>query len=157
MNTAGKNGFTLIEVMIAASIMIILAVGTLAVFSHAARINAGNNMRSQAQSVLQQEIEYYRSLRFVPGAETTADLSNHRSADLYAGTVSRPARTSSDGQVFNMSVTITNLTPSTEERLVRYKEIRITATPVIPEGSRPGWLSDANLRTDVTFQRVRAN
>ena len=153
------KGFTLIEVMIAASIMIILAVGTLAVFSYAARINAGNNLRSQAQSVLQQEIEYYRSLRFVPGAETVADLVNHRSTDLYAGTVTRPARTSADGQVFNISVTVINIAPpSTEERLCRYKEIRITAVPVIPEGARPGWLSDANLGTkNVSFQRVRAN
>ncbi len=44
----GVKGFTLIEVMIAASIMIILSVGTLAVYSHASRINAGNNLRSQA-------------------------------------------------------------------------------------------------------------
>lgn len=154
----GQNGFTLIEVMVAASIMIILVVGILTVFSYSAKINAGNNLRSQAQSVLQQEAEYYRTLRFVPGAETDADLPNHRSTDLHAGTVARPSRTSADGQVFNISVTVTNVaSPSIIERLCRYKEIRITAVPAIPEGARPGWLSNANLRTDVSFQRVRTN
>jgi len=39
----------------------------------------------QALSVLQTEVEYYRSLKFVPGLQTTADLPNHRVTDLYAG------------------------------------------------------------------------
>src|SRR6188768_339013 len=90
-------GFTLVEVIIAAGIMIILCIGTLSVFTHAVKVNTGNNLRSQAQSVLQQEVEYYRSLKFVPGAQTTADLTNHRLAEIYAGTISRPARTAADG------------------------------------------------------------
>ncbi|MBA3352180.1 MAG: type II secretion system protein, partial [Blastocatellia bacterium] len=63
-NRPGRaGGFTLIEVILAGGIMIILCVGTLTVFSHAVRINSGNNLRAQAQSVLQEEVEYYRSLR----------------------------------------------------------------------------------------------
>ena len=46
--------------------MIVLCVGTLTVFSYAVRINRGNNLRTQALSVLQLEVEYYRSLKFVP-------------------------------------------------------------------------------------------
>ncbi|HEX3100986.1 MAG TPA: type II secretion system protein, partial [Pyrinomonadaceae bacterium] len=101
------DGFTLVEVLIAGAIMIILCVGILTVFSYAVKVNSGNNLRIQAQSVLQQEVEYYRSLKFVPGAETTADLPNHRRPELYGSsagiTYTRPQRTAADGQVFNIT------------------------------------------------------
>lgn len=160
-----QNGFTLIEVIIAGAIMIILCIGTMTVFTHAVKINSGNNLRSQAQSVLQAEVEYYRSLKFVPGAQTTADLPNHRNSDLYGSpdpgtTITRPQRTSSDGQVFNLTVVVKNLqyaTGGNDEAHCTFKEITVTAVPVLAESSRPGWVSNANLRTNVTFQRVRAN
>src|SRR5687768_248714 len=151
----GDEGFTLIEVIIAAGLMIILSVGTLTVFTHAVRINRGNNLRSQAQTVLQQEVEYYRGLKFVPGLETVADLNNHRHTDIRVGSRTRPQRTSSDGRVFNIDVTVTNLASGpagTDEHVCRYKEITITATPAVAE---TGWL--ANLNTNVTIQRVRIN
>jgi prepilin-type N-terminal cleavage/methylation domain-containing protein len=151
--TWSRRGFTLVEVIVAASIMIILCVGTVTVYTYVIRVNQGNNLRSQAQSVLQAEAEYYRSLKFVPGSETSGDLVNHRSADLYAGTHNRPNRTSADGQAFTLTVTVTNIAPpSTVEELTRFKEITIVAAPV---NARTGWLS--NLNTTLTLQRVRAN
>ncbi len=151
--TRRSNGFTLIEVMVAASIMIILSVGLLSVFSYVTKINRGENLRMQALSVLQKEIEHYRSLKFIPGAQTTADLNNHRSLELRAGTHTRPPKTSSDGRVFNITVTVVNIAPpSTAEELCRFKQITITAVPQVAE---EGWL--ANLRTNVTIQRVRSN
>jgi len=140
-------GFTLIEVIVAAGLMIILCIGTLTVFTHAIKINQGNNLRSQAQSVLQQEAEYYRSLRFVPVGSD---------AGLNAGTPTRPNRASSDGTVFTISVTITNKPLVTgvasTDATVTLKEIQITAAPLV---ARTGWLS--NLGTNMTIQRVRAN
>lgn len=142
------SGFTLVEVLIAASIMIILCVGTLSVFSYAVKINAGNNLRSQALTVLQAEVEYYRSLKFVRNT-TVSDTQ------LYAGNYTRPQRTSADGTVFNITVTITNVThtgsPATEANCT-LKEIRINTVMANPQ---PGWL--ANMRTDLTVYRVRAN
>jgi type II secretory pathway pseudopilin PulG len=147
------NGFTLVEVMVAASIMIILCVGLLTVFSYVTKINRGENLRMQALSVLQKEVEHYRSLKFIPGAQTTTDLNNHRSLELRAGTHTRPPKTSSDGRVFNITVTVVNIAPpSTAEEFCRFKEITITAVPQVAE---QGWL--ANLRTNVTIQRVRSN
>lgn len=148
-----QTGFTIVEVIVAASIMIVLCVGILSVFSYVVKINRGENLRAQALSVLQAEVEYYRSIKFVPGAETAADLNNHRNLELRAGTHTRPPRTSADGRVFNITVTVVNVAPpSTVEELCRYKEIRIVAVPQVAEN---GWL--ANLRTDVTIQRVRSN
>jgi len=139
------RGFTLIEVMVAASIMIILCVGVLSVFSFAVQINAGNNLREQAQTVLQKEVEYYRSLKFVPN-QTQTD------AGLVAGTYSRPDRTSEDGTVFHLNVQITNVSADTTEAGCTLKQITVNASPATP---RTGWLAD--LRTNVTFQRVRSN
>lgn len=148
-----ESGFSLVEVIIAGTIMIILSVGLLTVFDYTIRINRGENLRMQALTVLQAEVEHYRSLKFVPGAGTDADLNTHRAAELRAGTHNRPQRTSEDGSIFfNITVTVENLPPGTEEKDCVFKEIKIEATPAIAE---QGWL--ANLQTDVTIQRVRSN
>ncbi|HEY8558831.1 MAG TPA: prepilin-type N-terminal cleavage/methylation domain-containing protein [Pyrinomonadaceae bacterium] len=144
-----KKGFTLIEVLIAASIMIILCVGTLSVFSYAVKINTGNNMRSQALTVLQAEVEYYRSLKFVrdPASSDT---------QLYANTYTRPQRLSADNIPFNTTVIITNKGYSDPANPIEanctLKEIKITTVMANPQS---GWLS--NLQTDLTIYRVRAN
>lgn len=162
-----NRGFTIPEVIVAGVILIIICIGTAQTFIFATRINRGNNLRMQALSVLQQEVEYYRSLKFVPGAELAgAPLDLHRPMEIRgsaAGTTHiRPIRTSKDGQQFNLTVVVTNLTPTTgspavpvAEHLIKYKRIQITATPVIAQSE--GWLSNANLSTTVTLERVRSN
>lgn len=146
------DGFTLVEVVVAASIMIILSVGLLSVFSYVTKINRGENLRMQALSVLQKEIEFYRSKKFKP-AGTDAALNGGTYPNL------RTAE-SEDGRIFNISVTIDNdpytagiqTSANVAEANCKFKEIQITATPQIAE---TGWL--ANLRTNVTIQRVRGN
>lgn len=56
--TSRTRGFTIPEVIVAGSIMIVLCVGTLSVFSYVVRINRGNALRMQALSVLQAKVEY---------------------------------------------------------------------------------------------------
>lgn len=150
-----SSGFTLPEVLVAATIMIIIAVGVLSVFSYVVRINRGENLRSQALSVMQKEIEHYRSLKFVPNSSglTSAELNGR--AETLIGT-----DTSADGQVFNLYVTIDNdpsaLAPgvqTTGNDTTNLKEITIEARPATPQTDV--WLQ--NLRTNVTFQRVRSN
>jgi len=144
-----EKGFTLIEVLTAASIMIILCVGTVSVFAYAIKINIGNNMRSQALTVLQAEAEYYRSLKFVPGTDVTAP-------ELYAGTYNRGTRESADHTSFTVTVTITNKsylgTETPAESTCTLKEITINTVMTNPQ---PGWL--ANLQTNLTILRVRSN
>jgi len=142
-------GFSLVEVIIAGIVMIILCIGTMTVFTHAVKINRGNNLRSQAQTVLQQEAEFYRSLKFIPiGSDT----------QLNGGTYDNVrTRTTPDGRAFYVSVTIDNdpyaagLQTGSESNC-KFKEIKITTVPVAPES---GWLSDLN--TTITLQRVRTN
>jgi prepilin-type N-terminal cleavage/methylation domain-containing protein len=156
-----SGGFTLIEVIIACSIMVILCVGTLTVFSHASKINTGNNLRAQAQSVLQLEAEYYRGLKFIPiGSDsalnggTYTNVRERSGADCPVGVDPPP-----DVCLFRVSVVIDN-NPSTtaidtgNESTCKFKQIKITAVPKI---ARAGWLASASLNTNLVIQRVRAN
>ncbi len=155
-SSAGATGFTIPEVIIAGTLMIILCVGTLSVFAYVVKINRGNNLRIQALSVLQAKVEYYRSLKFVPGLETAIDLPNHRNTDLYAGAHTLSSITTPDGRVFNITANVTNAVPVSgpnDEANCEFKTITITAVPLVTE--REAWLQ--NLRTNVTIQRVRSN
>jgi len=140
------SGFTIPEVIIAGTIMIILCVGTLTVFTTAVRYNRGNNLRMQALSVLQLEAEFYRGMKFVPvGSDARLNANTYTNVRQ---------RTSADGRVFNISVVITNIDPpASSEADVNLKQLHIQATPVVTESE--GWLQD--LGTDITIQRVRSN
>ncbi|PYS91792.1 MAG: hypothetical protein DMF62_01820 [Acidobacteria bacterium] len=146
-----SDGFTLPEVLVAATIMIVLAVGTLSVFSYVVRINRGENLREQALSVMQKRVERLRSLKFVPNASglTSAELNACPRTQV---TVGGPFF-SADGREFDLFVTITNLPSGTTDATTNLKEITIEAKPTIAE--RDAWLQQ--LDTSVTFQRVRSN
>jgi len=146
------KGFTLVEVIIAASIMIVLCVGILSVFSYVVKINRGENLRMQALSVLQQDVEFYRSLKFIPvGSDAQLNGGNYPNVRT---------RTSADNRVFKISVTIDNdpytagiqTSANVAEANCKFKEIKIVA---VPQTAETGWL--ANLRTEVVIQRVRSN
>jgi type II secretory pathway pseudopilin PulG len=147
----GQQGFTLIEAIVASTIMIILCVGVLTVFEQVIKLNRGNNIRSQALTILQKEVELYRAMKFVPVNPDPA----------LAGRVKTTTKTnipSADGTRFNIAVTIDNnpyapgvqTSADVAEGLCQFKEITIEATLTNPEA---GWLAD--LSTEVSFQRVR--
>ena len=150
---SNDRGFTLVEVIVAGGVMIVLCVGILSVFSYVVKMNRDENFRMQSLSVMQQEVEYYRSLKFVP---------NNSPNELNGGTYSNVrTRTSANGRVFNISVTIDNdpytvglqTNAQVADATCTFKEITITAAPQIAElaGS---W--NATPQT-ISIQRVRYN
>jgi len=142
-----EAGFTIPEVIVAAVILIIICVGTLETFTFATRINRGNYLRMQALSVLQKNVEYYRSLKFVPVGSD---------AQMLEGTYNLGTQTSADGRAFTVTATVVNLPAvDTTDAACTLKQITITAYPTTQENE--GWLSNTSLNTRVTFQRVRAN
>ncbi len=150
MRIEKDSGFTIPEVIIAGTIMIVLCVGILTAFSFAVKMNRGNNLRMQALAVLQKEVEEFRSFKFIPvGSDlrlNAGDYQNYKTGIM--------APEASDGQRFNISVSITNVDPSgSNESAVRLKQIFIKAQPVVNQSE--GWLQ--NLGTEVTIQRVRSN
>lgn len=142
-----EAGFTLIEVVIASSIMLVLVVGVLSVFSYATNINRANNIRSQALTILQNQAEYYRSLNFKRGSVSTV---------LNAGTYTVGERVSADGTRFTVTAVIENL-PNTSggaapaDAAVTLKRITIEAQPVADKGT---WFGG---KTNLVILRVKAN
>ena len=147
----GEAGFTLVEVIVAGVIMVILCAGILSVFSYFVNINRGENFRMQSLSVLQQEVEYYRSLKFVPNGSPNA---------LNGGPyINVRQRTSADGRVFNITVVIdndpyTNGVQTGGDATCKFKEIRITAAPAVAEKA-DSW--NTTPETTIAIQRVRYN
>ena len=153
-------GFTLPEVIVAGAIMIILCVGILTVYSHVIKLNRGNYIRLQALTVLQREVEEFRSFRFVPGT-TDARLIANSYPNYKTGVLSTNpdgvVGNADDGIPFNISVDISNdpsgnLDPDPAEDVCEFKQITIRA---VMQNAQQGWLSQLN--TEVTIQRVRSN
>jgi type II secretory pathway pseudopilin PulG len=146
-----QSGFTLVETIMACIVMIILCVGLFTVFDHVIRLNRGNDIRSQALTVLQKEVEFYRALKYVP-------VGSDPLLDGHSLITTRTNVPSADGTLFDIDVTVDNdpytagIQTSADggEADCRFKEITITARP---SNAQTGWLAD--LKTKIVFQRVR--
>ena len=150
----GEEGFTLVEVIVAGTILITLCVGTIVIFGQAIVLNRGNDIRMQALTVLQRQVEFYRSLKYQPIGPDPL-LNGHTQTTVATGIPS------ADGTLFDVEVTIDNdpytagIQTATSGSPVlevncKFKEITIVAKQHNPQS---GWLQD--LKTTVTFRRVR--
>jgi prepilin-type N-terminal cleavage/methylation domain-containing protein len=144
-----ESGFSLVEVIIALLVFLIVLLGVFGTFVYAINYNAGNNARSQALTVLQQEAELIRSKKFTPSFPTSPD------PDLTGGTKNPKSATSEDGNKFNVQVVIDD-DPFTDGLQVNnattIKEITVTVTLQSPT---PGW--QTAVPASVIMRRVRAN
>lgn len=146
--TNRQAGFSLIEVVVALLVMTVFLLGSLAVFTYAVQYNRGNNLRSQAITVLQKEAEVYRSDKFVP---------SYTHPDLVAGTKTAKDAQSADNSWFTVSTTVDNDPATggiqtTNESTTTLKEIKITVTP---KYATANW--EKAVVTTATIQRVRGN
>jgi type II secretory pathway pseudopilin PulG len=146
-----EGGFTIPEIIVAGTILIILSVGVLTVFLQSIKLNRGNDIRMQALTVMQKQVEFYRALKYQPVAPDP--LLNGHVEQLTATGVP-----SANGTLFDVRVTIDNdpytagiqTSANVPEAGCKFKEITIRVTPHDPQ---EGWLQ--NLSTTVTFRRVR--
>lgn len=147
-----EEGFSLIEVTVAILIMTIMMMGVLTVFTYTIQYNRGNNLRSQALSVLQQEAELYRSGKFTPSVTDP---------ELMGGAKPLKTVSSADGTVFLVNASVDN-DPNTggvqtSESLASgkpctLKEITLKISPANKESD---WIVADN--TGLIIQRVRSN
>ena len=156
-----EDGFTLVEVIIALVILMISVMGIFAVFTYATIYNTGNSMRSQALSILQQEVERFRSAKFTPTITDnyTPGTPDDGRRDLRGGTKAARTETAINGTTYTVQTIVDNdpFTPlvqnDTDVPNPKLKEITITVTP---QSSTPGsWVVANPVR--VVFRRVRAN
>jgi len=143
---SAQGGFSLVEVVVALVVFLILLLGLVAVFTYAVSYNAGNNARSQALAVLQQEVELYRSAKYTPRATDSS---------LTGGTKTPKPATSADGNKFKIQTVIDD-NPSTTavdvNAATTLKEITVTVTS---ESSTPGWQTAVPAKA--VLRRARAN
>jgi prepilin-type N-terminal cleavage/methylation domain-containing protein len=142
-----EDGFSLIEVIIAMVVLLVALLGVFLTFTYAVNYNAGNNSRSQALSILQQEVEQLRSAKFTPGVTDTT---------LTGGTKNPKIITSADGSRFRVQITVDD-DPATKnvievDNARTLKEITVTVTS---ESPTPGW--QTAIPATVFLRRVRSN
>ena len=124
-----KNGFTLVEVIIAMVIFLVVILGIFAAFTYAVAFNSGNSKRSQALSVLQREVEQMRSAKFTP---TSTDST------LTGGVKAERTVTSSDNFVYRINVTVDDdpFTDGIQTNAAKtIKEVTIVVTPQAVNGA----------------------
>lgn len=145
--TTPENGFTLIEVAFALVIILIALLGVVFTFTYVINYNAGNNVRSQALAVLQQEVEQLRSGKFTP---TITD------SDLTGGIKAPKAVSPPGGGQFTINVVVDNnpLVAGVQDESVptTLKEITVTASLAAPS---PGWQTAVPAK--IILRRTRAN
>jgi len=157
-----ENGFSLIEVIIALVILMVAVLGIFAAFTFATTYNAGNSRRSQALSVLQEEVELLRSAKFTrdsPPDNFAATSPDTGRRDLTGGEkAAKTVVSKGDGGSYTVKTIIDN-DPFTEGIQTEIqvlkptlKEITVTVTPQTVNGS---WVT--GYPTKFVFRRVRGN
>ena len=148
MASKGEGGFSLVEITIALVILMVVVMGVFAAFTYSTVYNTGNSRRSNALSVLQEEVETMRTLKFNPPPAVVAP-------ELAGGVKASRTRTGPDGATYLVDVTVDD-DPFTDgiqtDATKTIKEITLAITPL---GSANTWVT-AN-RTQVIFRRVRSN
>lgn len=147
-NTKTSAGFTLVEVVVAMVVMSIMLLGTLAVFTYAVQYNRGNNMRSQALTVLQKRAELFRSAKFTSLGVTDLELAGGEYTT--EDSISYPEQ-----MKFTIKITVDD-DPFTDGLQVlakpTLKEIKLE---VRPKNAQSAWESAVVSRA--VIQRVRGN
>lgn len=148
---SNESGFSLVEVICAQVILLIALLGVFVTFTYSVNYNAGNSSRSQALSLLQEEVEQIRSKKFTSAPNGTDSY-------LYGGVKADRHITAYNGNKFKIAVSIDNnpATPavidSNNELITTIKQIAITVTLDSPT---PGW--QTAVPATVILQRVRGN
>ncbi len=144
-----EAGFTLVETTCAMVIILVALLGVAFSFTYAINYNAGNQSRSQALAVLQQEVEQMRAAKFTP---TVTD------ATLAGGTQATRAVMTPTGTRFAVLVSVDNdpftagIQTDTDVPSPTLKEVRITTQLASPS---PGW--QTAVPSTIVLRRVRAN
>jgi Tfp pilus assembly protein PilV len=141
-----EDGSSLVEVIVAITILLVALLGVFASLTYAINYNSGNNARSQALAVLQQEIEQMRSKKFTPSL-TDSELTGGVKTDKTVVT--------SDGNKFKVSVTIDDDPFTTGVQTDITKTIKEITVAVALDRPTPGW--QTAVPATVILRRTRSN
>ena len=143
-----EDGFSIVEVVAAMAILLVALLGIFVSFTYAVTYNAGNNSRSQALAILQQEVEQMRSKKFTPTPTVTDSI-------LSGGVKPTKLVTLPNGNRFNVDITVDD-DPLTDDVQINsattFKEITVKVTLDRPT---PGW--QTAVPAIVVLRRTRSN
>jgi type II secretory pathway pseudopilin PulG len=149
IDLTSESGITLIETTCALVIILIALLGVAFSFTYAINYNAGNQSRSLALAVLQQEVEQMRAAKFTPYV-TDAILAGGNRVDRTV--------TGNTGTPFIVSITVDNdpvasgIQNDVDVPNPTIKEVNITTRLANPA---PGW--QIAIPSTIVLRRVRAN
>ena len=146
--STSEGGFSLIEAVIALLVLMIAVLGVFGAFTYSTVYNSGNNKRSQALSVMQQEVEVLRSLKFNP-------LPAVVDPDLAGGVKPTKIVTAADNARYAVDISVDDdpFTAGVQTDAAKaIKEIMVTVTPIRGTDT---WVNANATRT--IFRRVCSN
>ena len=146
-----QKGFSLVEVTIAMVICLVVMLGLVTVFTFAVSYNAGNNSRSQALAIMQQQVELARSAKFTRN-KTDPPGSKF---DMSGGVKTAKIINGADGGRFRVEISVDDdpTTPAIDiNSATTLKEIIISVTLDSPS---PGW--QTAIPAKVVLRRTKAN
>ncbi len=145
-HNSDEKGFSLIEVVIALTILLIALLGVLTTITYAITYNTGNSLRSQSLAVMQQQIEILQSAKYNP---TVTD-------QILSGGLKSPAVVkSADGNIFRVEIAVDDNPFAAGVQTDSAKTLKEISIVVTPETSVGGWQNSAAAK--VTIRRVRGN
>ena len=124
-----RTGFTIIEVAIASTILILSIIGTLVIASHSMLVLQSVREFSRANQILQQKMEDIRLLRFTDIQSLPSTFTDpNDTKNMYAGTITKQTyETDTGGNVVALKVTLT-LTWKGRNSLVRTQDLSTVFT-----------------------------
>ena len=141
-----EQGFSLIETVIALTILLPALMGVLVTITYAINYNSGNSLRSQSLAVLQQQVEILQSAKFNP---TVIDQV------LTGGTKLPVVVKNSDGKNFRVEISVDDDPLTAGIQTDSGKTLKEISVKVFPENSFAGW--QTSVPATAVLRRVRGN
>lgn len=151
VNKLGQNGFSLVEVTIAMVVCLVVMLGLVTVFTFAVSYNAGNNSRSQALAIMQQQVELARSAKFT--RNKTDDDPNR--FDLTGGTKAAKIINGADGGRFRVDISVDDDPTTTAIDTNSTTTLKEIIVSVKLDSPSPGW--QTAIPAKVILRRTRSN
>ncbi|MDH3494826.1 MAG: prepilin-type N-terminal cleavage/methylation domain-containing protein [Acidobacteriota bacterium] len=141
-----EKGFSLIEVVLALVVLLVALLGVFLAFTWAIIYNAGNNSRSQALAIMQQQVEKMRSGKFTP---TVIDSA------LSGGV--QPVKTVilPNNNRFRVNIVVDDDPFAAGVQVDNTTTVKEVTVAVSLDRPTPGW--QASVPAVVILRRVRAN
>lgn len=140
----GQRGFSLIEVLIALTILLIALLGVFYTFTYAVNYNFGNSLRIQAIEIIQKELETLQCAKFSANGIDQSLLGGEKTPKLV---------TTADGNNFLVQIIIDDDPFVNGIQIDNSKTLKEITITIKGESSSASW--QTAVPSQIIFRRVR--